>query len=175
MHIGSVVHRYIQRMAEEGIEVWDSNHIHAKKMNYEMELKRLDVAEDELEWASKSVIEALARMIVDERGRWILQKEHTEQHNEYPLSGLYDGKLFNIIIDRTFVDDNDTRWIVDYKTSRHEGLDVEAFLDQEQERYREQLEKYGALMSRWDNRKLRLGLYFPLLQGWREWEYITNE
>ena len=40
-----------------------------------------------------------------------------------------------------------------------------------EERYREQLEKYGALMKMYEERPVKLGLYFPLLQGWREWEY----
>ena len=63
------------------------------------------------------------------------------------------------------------RWIIDYKTSRHEGSDVESFLDQQQERYREQLEKYGELMQEFGKEPMKLGLYFPLLKGWREWEY----
>ena len=75
-------------------------------------------------------------------------------------------------IDRTFVDSDGTRWIIDYKTSRHEEEDVDAFLDQQQERYKEQLEKYGALMKLHGDEPVRLGLYFPLLQGWREWEYV---
>jgi len=74
----------------------------------------------------------------------------------------------NVIIDRTFIDADGTLWIIDYKTSRHEGPDVNAFLDQEQERYRPQLEKYGVLLQNCDNRPIKLGLYFPLLRGWRE-------
>jgi len=73
-------------------------------------------------------------------------------------------------IDRTFVDSDGTRWIIDYKTSRHEEEDVDAFLDQQQERYKEQLEKYGALMKLHEDEPIRLGLYFPLLKGWREWK-----
>ena len=52
----------------------------------------------------------------------------------------------------------------------HQGGDVEAFLDREHERYRAQLEKYAALLARTESRPIRLGLYFPLLNGWREWE-----
>ncbi len=70
------------------------------------------------------------------------------------------------------MDDEVIRWVVDYKTSRHEGTDIEAFLDQEQQRYRKQLEKYGALIKSMDERPVKLGLYYPLFQGWREWEYI---
>jgi ATP-dependent exoDNAse (exonuclease V) beta subunit len=77
--------------------------------------------------------------------------------------------IVNVIVDRTFVDADGTRWIVDYKTGTHEGADVEAFLDREQERYRGQLEQYAALLRVLDPRPIRLGLYFPLLNGWREW------
>jgi hypothetical protein len=58
---------------------------------------------------------------------------------------------------------------VDYKTSSHEGAGLEAFLDREQERYRAQLERYAALMRRLGPEPVRLGLYFPLLAGWRDW------
>ena len=61
------------------------------------------------------------------------------------------------------------RWIIDYKTSRHEGGQLEEFLDNEQIRYSEQMARYARLMSRWREEPIRLGLYFPLLSGWREW------
>jgi len=87
------------------------------------------------------------------------------------INPIFIDNVISNKIDRTFVDQDGTRWIIDYKTSRHEEEDVDAFLDQQQERYREQLEKYGALMELQDDKPVKLGLYFPLLQGWREWEY----
>ena len=74
-----------------------------------------------------------------------------------------------VVLDRSFVDVHGTRWIVDFKLSRHEGGDRDAFLDREQARYREQLETYAQVMRGLDDRPLRVGLYFPLLRGWREW------
>ena len=81
------------------------------------------------------------------------------------------GYAYLVIIDRTFIDAHGTCWIIDYKTSRHEGPDREAFLDQEQQRYAGQLNRYARLMQQLGNRTIKLGLYFPLLQGWREWDY----
>jgi hypothetical protein len=78
-----------------------------------------------------------------------------------------------VIIDRSFVDADGIRWIVDYKSGRHEGGDTQAFLDREQQRYREQLERYGRLMSAMDPRPIRLGLYFPAVGGWREWAFVA--
>jgi ATP-dependent exoDNAse (exonuclease V) beta subunit len=74
-----------------------------------------------------------------------------------------------MIVDRTFVDADGLRWIIDYKTGRHEGTDVEAFLDRERERYRAQLEAYARAFRLMDGRPLRLALYYPMLDGWREW------
>ena len=52
-------------------------------------------------------------------------------------------------------------------TDHHFRLDE--FLDNERERYRAQLERYAQLMQALGDEPIRLGLYFPLLSGWREW------
>jgi hypothetical protein len=76
----------------------------------------------------------------------------------------------SVVIDRTFVDASGTRWIVDYKTSTHEGAGLDEFLDNERERYRPQLERYASLVRLLGEEPIRLGLYFPRLSAWREWE-----
>lgn len=169
-HVGIVVHRCIQLMCEDQNK-WDEAKIQSKRAWYRQALKRQGIGAEEINTASQQVEEALINMIIDERGQWILDKTHQQQNNEYTLSGVVEDKVISISIDRTFVDKDGTRWIIDYKTSRHEGSDVESFLDQQQERYREQLEKYGALMKLYSDEPIMMGLYFPLLQGWREWEF----
>jgi ATP-dependent helicase/nuclease subunit A len=73
-------------------------------------------------------------------------------------------------IDRTFLDADGVRWIVDFKTSLHEGDDLETFLDREQQRYAPQLESYAALLAAYQpSARVRLGLYFALHARWREW------
>jgi ATP-dependent exoDNAse (exonuclease V) beta subunit len=70
-------------------------------------------------------------------------------------------------LDRTFID-NGVRWIVDYKIAETDSADVEAWLDAEAERYRSQMEGYATLMKGLEQRPLKLILYYPLLQCWRE-------
>ncbi|HSR62389.1 MAG TPA: 3'-5' exonuclease, partial [Gammaproteobacteria bacterium] len=167
-HIGTVTHRAIQQIAETGIAEWDQERILSNEERYRGALLRLGVVESDLAWAVNNVIKALNNLISDEHGRWILDPAHKGVRNEYAVSGLYRGRVVNAIIDRTFIDSENIRWIIDYKTSRHEGPDVQAFLDREQERYRSQLEKYAILLRHMENIEIRLGLYFPLLCGWRE-------
>ncbi|MEX2353544.1 MAG: PD-(D/E)XK nuclease family protein, partial [Gammaproteobacteria bacterium] len=168
--IGSIVHLCIQGIAREGVEQWDEARVRSGREYYSLLFRQAGIPEKEIGDACDQVETALVKMLSDARGRWILSPEHDDQHNEYGLSGLYQNRLVNIIIDRTFIDNEGVRWIIDYKTSRHEGAGLEDFLQREQDRYTGQLNKYAALMKYMDNRPVRLGLYFPLLQGWREWE-----
>ncbi len=110
------------------------------------------------------MIAALSTTLDDPRGRWLLGPQQNAR-NEYRLSTVVDGVRRVLVIDRLF-EDLAGAWIVDYKTSSHEGSDLEGFLAGEQERYREQLERYAAAAGK---DKARRGLYFPLLKGWREW------
>ncbi len=115
---------------------------------------------------------SIARMrgvLADARGRWLFDPAHAEAASEWALAGIDDGAIVHVTLDRTFVADG-VRWIVDFKTGRHEGGDPTAFLDREQERYRAQLERYARIVRALDPRPIRLALYYPLVDaGWREW------
>jgi ATP-dependent exoDNAse (exonuclease V) beta subunit len=167
-HVGTLVHRWLERIGNDGLDAWPVQRIDTLAPRLRVALANLGVAEHELDGAAARCREALVNTLQDPRGRWILQA-HPEQRTEYPLTAVQDGQPRHYVIDRSFVDAEGRRWIVDYKTGAHGGSDTAAFLDQEQARYRTQLEGYAAVLSALEARPIRLGLYFPLLQGWREW------
>jgi hypothetical protein len=169
-HVGSVVHRWLQRIADDGLAGWDAKRVRALRQVFESELVASGLPADTVTEAAARVAAVLERTLADERGRRLLGAHEVAQ-SELRLTGVGPDGIVNIVVDRTFVDEGGTRWIVDHKTGTHEGADVDAFLDRERERYRTQLERYAALMRGMDDRPIRLGLYFPLLNGWREWEY----
>jgi len=167
-HFGSVVHRWLQRIAADGLEAWDAGRVGALGKIFRDQLMACGVSAEVMDDATGRVAIALQQTLDDPRGRWVLGARENAR-SELKLTGMIGGKLASVAMDRTFTDEAGTRWIVDYKTGGHEGGDIEAFLDRELERYRSQLERYATLMSRIDGRPIRLGLYFPLLGGWREW------
>ncbi len=169
-HIGSVVHRWLLRIANDGAQHWSVARVHSQLPALRAALAHLGIPPDELERATARVQQALNNSLADARGRWLLDAGLREARSEYALTAWIGERAQNVIIDRTFVDEHDVRWIVDYKTSTHEGGGLEVFLAREQQRYRAQLENYAQLVALLDSRPIRLGLYFPLLQGWREWD-----
>ena len=140
----------------------------------ERQLRNLGVPNAELAATREKVLLGLENTHADARGRWILDT-HKESRSEWAITAPTDVGVQKVVIDRTFVDEEGVRWIIDFKTGDHRGGQVEAFLDHEQERYRDQLERYADIIRRIDDRPVRVGLYFPLLKGWREWTPLTKE
>ena len=166
---GIAAHRALRLIAEEGIEHWDVERVAAWQSRLERQFLGLGFTTSEAQASAALVTEGIANTLADAKGRWLFDRQHIDARSEFALTGLRDRALVRVVLDRTFVDRHGTRWIVDFKLSRHEGGDREAFLDREQARYREQLEAYAQVMRGLDDRPLRVGLYFPLLRGWREW------
>ncbi len=160
--VGIVVHAMLQRTSARNPGDGNRATIRAALVAEGLDGERLDEAVRRVELALEGTLS-------DEKGLWILS-EHLDDRREYPLSGVVAGRVRRFLLDRTFVDDG-VRWIIDYKTGTHEGGGADAFLDNEQVRYRPQLENYANVMQHIDSRPIRLGLYFPLLQGWREWAF----
>lgn len=169
-HIGSVVHRWLQHIAKDEVIGWDMVRVEGLRNTFKQNLIACGMSgsDSDMESAVACITTALIHTVSDTRGQWLLGPQQDAQ-NELRMTTIIDGELMNLVIDRTFHSMDGHRWIVDYKTSSHEGADLEFFLDREQERYRVQLNRYAALMRKIDDQPIKLGLYFPLLKGWREW------
>jgi ATP-dependent helicase/nuclease subunit A len=167
-YAGAALHGFLQRIAREGLADWGEPAIKARRGAYRAVLTNLGVGPADVEWAVERVESGLLGSLQDPRGRWALE-HHAEAATELPIAGMIGGELCEAVIDRTFVDESGVRWIIDYKTSSHDGSDLVNFLEQERQRYRDQLERYARLMFLQDARPIRLGLYFPLLGEWVEW------
>ncbi|MGA7541027.1 MAG: UvrD-helicase domain-containing protein [Steroidobacteraceae bacterium] len=168
-HIGTVVHAALATFAAAA-ELPSRDWLESRTGLYREQLRRHGVAQRDLGEALADVVEALTRTLADARGRWILARAHAEAHSELALTGMASGRLTSVVIDRSFVDEAGTRWVIDFKTSRHEGGGLEAFIGQELERYRGQLQTYTALARALGPQPVRAALYFPLLGVFREFQ-----
>jgi len=167
--VGTLTHQYLHQIGEQGIDQWDVQRIQALHSAIEASLISSGLPPDALQAATQKVIHALTNVMASDKARWILAS-HTDAQGEYAISGIINGKVVNRIIDRTFIDEDGTRWIIDYKTSSHEGGNLEGFLDEEQSRYGEQLNEYAQMLGNLNDQPqpIRVGLYFPLMDAWRE-------
>jgi ATP-dependent exoDNAse (exonuclease V) beta subunit len=161
-HIGTVLHRYFCRVVREGLDVWELGRAEKESENMQMMLKGLGLSIEKARAGAKESVKILTEALKDKDGQFVLGT-HKESEVEYRLTGVLDGQVKDVRIDRTFVDSDNVRWIVDYKTGSHKG-DIEEFLENEKTRYAPQLKKYKALLASLDaSREVKCALYYPAL------------
>jgi ATP-dependent exoDNAse (exonuclease V) beta subunit len=163
--VGTVVHEALERFSHGKLPGADQ--LPALRARLGSRLQALGVEDAAAAAGAERALQALRATLGDERGRWLFDTGHRDAHSELALSGVRAGRIVNAVIDRTFVADG-TRWVVDFKTSPHEGGDLATFLDSEALRYEAQLRRYAHLARQLGPEPVRAGLYFPLLSAWRE-------
>ncbi|TAK78789.1 MAG: hypothetical protein EPO11_00900 [Gammaproteobacteria bacterium] len=154
--IGTVTHRILQQVANAGIDWWKKNNKDNQLRYIHQQLLQAGLLPQQLENSSRAIQTMIDKVIKDARGAWILSP-HAEAACEFAISAVIEGKVENLVIDRTFIDDG-IRWIIDYKTT--------TFLSEE--KYLEKMQQYYRAMQLMDDRPIRLGLYFPALLEWKE-------
>ena len=158
---GTVLHQLLEIIARIGIE--NITNVDIERINHKIPSLLRYVGTDYHrveEWAT-SLKQTLQQVLQSERGQWILSGQHQDAQCEYPITGFVDGRFVNAIIDRTFLDETGTRWIIDYKSGYHEGGSLEEFLDQEADRYRPQLTLYAHLFKKLGADNIATALYLP--------------
>ena len=168
--VGHVVHRLLKVIADEGLTHWNLTRAQAAQTQWRHWLVAAGINDAELDAATWRVSDAITAILNDERGRWLLT-DHSCAASELAITGVIANNVRYAKIDRTFVDQQGRRVIVDYKTGHHAGSGLDQFLDREQQRYRNQLEDYAHLLLANSGGTAQLGLYFPLHRGWREWSF----
>jgi ATP-dependent exoDNAse (exonuclease V) beta subunit len=172
-HAGTVVHAFLERMGSEGLERWDERRIRAAEPEIAAALRRLGVVDPEKQAAAvQRVVSALRATITDPKARWLFDPANTDIRNEWPVTGIVGGRVVSGVIDRTFMAPGGVRWVVDYKTSSHEGSERAQFVQKKIEFYRGQLDDYAVLLAPLlgcETSAIRRALYFPMLGHIERW------
>ena len=161
---GTVVHRWLQVLAEGRVAI-DASDVASQRRVTSRWLREMGIGDELQQGIVERVEAALDGIMSDAQGRWILEGEGRA---EFALTGQYDGAIESVVLDRVRVDDEGNHWIIDYKTSTHEGGNLQGFLNAEIDRYKPQLQKYAALYAAYSGEQPRCALYFPLLQEFVE-------
>lgn len=164
---GNLVHRLLQLIGESGLALWHSSGGLATRRNWcRAQLATEGVKGDKADEIIKHAGLAVENCLTSEQGQWILH-DHEQARCELAITAVLDSQTVNVVLDRTFIA-NGTRWIIDYKTSTHSGGDLQGFLDNEAERYYEQMQRYRQALALTETLPIKTALYFPLLDRLQE-------
>lgn len=159
--MGDIIHECLCRTGEGRLDLTDKAAVDALAGQWRQLLAPVT---DDTETLIQEIRRQLARCLDDEQFRWLLLEQHQDAACELSLSDYRFGRRRTAIVDRTFVDEDDVRWIIDFKSGNPvSDTAEEAFLDQEVFRYRPQLARYADLFHAMESREVRTALYFTAL------------
>ena len=161
--LGTLLHETFARI--ENISDID---IQAEKKIWEKSIRKNVFHADEKDRCLCLLEKWLKSTLDDPVAQWILSNHHGA-YNEYPLVQLENNHFKEYRVDRTFIADDNTRWIIDYKTTVLNQKCITSFLNDQKAIYQSQLEQYAKLFQCLEDRPIKLGLYFPACNGWISW------
>ena len=170
--VGMVMHEWLQfnHSSLFNADIGDDQY-NAWRAQWVAQLRALNVRSERIGFALQRLQKGLENIRSDSAAKFLFA-DYDVQKNEFEIAAFENGLVNKYRIDRTFIDHEDVRWIVDYKTTDTRAEDLDHFVEQQiAERHKAQLEKYGSLMSEIDAREIKLAVYFPMLAKLSSWNY----
>lgn len=151
--VGTMYHEAMEKISVDGVEAW-GDHGESKRASLASGFRRMGLPEPDNDRAVTRVLSLIQGTLESEVGRRLLAPRRWAR-SEYKVAGHIEGKWVSGVIDRTFVDDDqETLWIIDYKTGSVDDADLDG--------YAAQLLEYEKLLQRLMSVKsIRSGLFFP--------------
>ena len=155
--IGTLAHRYMEIIAQQGPDSWPVSRIPALLPAMQHWLRQQGHALQVAMAAAERVQALLKTTLESTDGQWVLQP-HEQAAAELALVQLAGNEAKKHIVDRTFID-NGTRWIIDYKTTELPANAAGQMLQSAAEVHRAQLETYALLFVD-EKRPIKCAIFF---------------
>lgn len=175
-YVGTIVHRYLQIIGQAGIDHWSIDQIQQLKSQISAQLKLLGTPAADLQEAIDTVVMALSMVLQDEQAKVFLSNKHPFHACEYPIT--FNSKVGpkNLQIDRVYTTRQGTTWVIDYKTGTPEpGEPLNEFLNRQADMHESQLKLYQNALQQAGFEKVKLALYFPLINQWYEIDKVSAQ
>jgi ATP-dependent exoDNAse (exonuclease V) beta subunit len=156
--IGELVHLGLRMLTEHG-DAWLQRG--ANLPFWRRALLPFTHNEDAAQRALQTVQQHLQRCLAAPEAAWLFRSTHQDSACELALCDYSSGWRRDYVVDRTFIDSDGTRWIVDYKsTTPAAGQSLADFYEEQVAIYRDQLQTYARLLGGSDATPPRLALFF---------------
>ena len=169
---GVLMHRILKILASGEMDHWVKTKIEQAKTFWDDSLLSLGVTEEkDRELVITELVNLIPDLLADEESRWVLNNQHRDSQCELKVFHHQYGQQ---IIDRTFIDETNTRWIIDYKSSTPKpGQDHDEFVSNECREYLPQLSRYAEVLRAEEpfTESINIALYFPFLRRLEKLEH----
>ena len=156
--IGELIHEILEDYAIEKNKTEFLNRLSHKKNSWINRIKHLSSNRKLLNKSILFIYDSVEKCITKNELNWIFDESNNSSRSEFHISWSTNGKINSYIVDRTLIDENNVRWIIDYKTGAPQDESEEAFIEFQKESHTPQLKKYCEAFKKFENRKTKAAL-----------------
>ena len=160
---GNLIHEFFDNYTKNKDGSPLSERISAHRNYWESELKRCDQSQRNINATLEFIGNSIKQTLEDKDLHWIFDNSTKDSHSEFSISTTQNGVLKTYIIDRTFIDKTNTRWIIDYKTGSANIDNEENFIQTQSLLHRGQLRYYKNLFSKLESKSTKIALLFTAI------------
>ena len=159
--LGTLIHEALEAIVTERINVETDFFFNRSRKYWQLKIRHFTINPATIDGHINFIEKSIRDSVQDNNYGWIFDPDLKESQCELKLSKKTRHKNFSYVIDRTFIDNQGVRWIIDYKSSALPSkLSIAAFIEEQSNLYRPQLENYLDLFSQIDQRPIKLALFF---------------
>lgn len=160
IEVGNLVHEALQNYLSNK-QLLDADNLAGLKSYWKRRLDAFSFDSNETKNAMTRIEQSLRNTLQDSTLSWIFDHEQEQSAAELPLQSYANDYVHTHVIDRTFIDKDGVRWIIDYKSSQpSSNQSLESFLAEQVALYSGQLARYRNLFKNEANKGLKTALLF---------------
>jgi ATP-dependent exoDNAse (exonuclease V) beta subunit len=173
--LGTCAHEILEQIAKLGLSYWQQKPIAEVKPYWKVRLSSLGMPGEEIASAVEVIEKAIDKLLASKNSEILFSEQHRNTHAEWALTHYEGEQVQRMVLDWSFVDNANVRWIVDYKMSQPtENQPLQKFLNQQVLLYAEKMQQYHSAVQLHDMheqlqvKQTKCALYFPLIDTLHE-------
>lgn len=158
---GTLIHQALENLVKAPGLFVESASLANLRSFWRHQLESVTTDPISLDAAIQFIEKTLDKCLSDSTIAWLFDPNLQDSRTEAALTSAVGGRLRHFVVDRTFIDNEGVRWIIDYKTSTaDQQSDIESFITQQCQLHTEQLINYRRLFENMESRPIRTALLF---------------
>lgn len=163
IEVGNLVHEALQNHLSNQ-SLLDADKLAGLRSYWRRRLSAFCFAPTDIDNALQKIEASLHNTLQDSELSWVFDNGQEKSAAELPLQSYANGFVHTHVIDRTFIDAQGIRWIIDYKSSQPANdQPLEGFIAEQIALYSSQLDRYRRLFENENNKGVKTALLFTSL------------
>ena len=153
--IGELIHEVLEDYAMDGNKSVFLDKLPLRENHWKCQLQNHTTSDTSVNESIEFIFNSIKNCVTNSDLSWIFDESNNTSKSEHEISWSQNGKVRTYIIDRTLIDSDGVRWIIDFKTGMPQGESKEEFIRHQKELYKPQLQRYSDVFKKLEQRKTK--------------------